>query len=447
MRGRLRGKGMTMPDESARKVGGKSGRPTVRFFLLLWMFLALGVELGLVFLAPVRYTGETMLERRSDATMEEGNASGRGDPFESRKLTLEHDLIGFQAVAKAAEDEGLTRGLPHGPDGRLTRDGILTRQELVNKLIKALKITWDARSEQVDLVTVSFTHNDPNLAEQLPNTLVKNYTDSINRQSADLLKDRRDFLHNQVELCAGRFDDITSKLLDFEVKHAGVMPEDPFFLHQRIEALAKDIDVAQIQSVVAREKLARLKALVQVGKGAPGALAPAVAGSPTAAADDQGVSQEPSNAASQMAVAEAEVSVTDRELSRLQAQLAECQAAMMNFGPIRQEYLQISQKQKEAEAESSRWQQQESAVQMALVAEVNKHRTHLNAVQLAQIQTIPDVFLQPGAMVGLSLCVGFVLAGMLAFLRWGLVRARWTTILCLFLLAAIIGLGGMSGVL
>ena len=480
----MAGRGLAAEKAMAETSGKKTPRDLLRVVFRRWRPFVLGASLFAIAamlggqLVPLKYTGETKFERRGDPASEE-NARARSESFETLKLTLQHELIGFDAVAKAAEDEGLMTGLPHGPDGQLTHQGIIARQELVNRLIRTLKVTWDVRSEQVDLVTVSFTHDDPLLAERMPNTLVRNYINRIGQQTVDRLTVSRDFLEKQVKECTTRVDDITKKRLEFEAKHAGALPDNPGALQQRIEVLTKDIDTVRVQNTMARDKVARFKALglattgpssqpVQVIRG-PNPELKALQGQLQKFQEDldsalalnrmtenhptikmlrkkveqlkekiketpeeavihsvYGVSQQSGDMAMQMAAAESEVEVTDRELQRLQAQLSEHQRVMANFAPIRQEYIQMLEKQREVEAERTRWQQRQSGVQMDLAAEIANRRTHLSAVQVAQKQSKPS---SPSLLMVLALALGGGLAfgSGLVFLTQMLDRSISTT--------------------
>jgi uncharacterized protein involved in exopolysaccharide biosynthesis len=480
----MAGRGLAAEKAMAETSGKKTPRDLLRVVFRRWRPFVLGASLFAIAamlggqLVPLKYTGETKFERRGDPASEE-NARARSESFETLKLTLQHELIGFDAVAKAAEDEGLMTGLPHGPDGQLTHQGIIARQELVNRLIRTLKVTWDVRSEQVDLVTVGFTHDDPLLAERMPNTLVRNYINRIGQQTVDRLTVSRDFLEKQVKECTTRVDDITKKRLEFEAKHAGALPDNPGALQQRIEVLTKDIDTVRVQNTMARDKVARFKALglattgpssqpVQVIRG-PNPELKALQGQLQKFQEDldsalalnrmtenhptikmlrkkveqlkekiketpeeavihsvYGVSQQSGDMAMQMAAAESEVEVTDRELQRLQAQLSEHQRVMANFAPIRQEYIQMLEKQREVEAERTRWQQRQSGVQMDLAAEIANRRTHLSAVQVAQKQSKPS---SPSLLMVLALALGGGLAfgSGLVFLTQMLDRSISTT--------------------
>lgn len=465
----MAGRGLPLTEDAMAETSEKKTlRDLLRMVFRRWRLFLVGASLFAISamlgsqLIPLKYTGETKFERRVDPAAEQ-NAKDRSESFGSRKLTLEHELIGLDAVARAAEDEGLLKGpdFPRGSDGQLTPQGVTARQELVKRLMGDVKVKWDVRSEQVDLVSVSFTHNDRGLAERMPNTLVRNYIDRDTQQTVDRLSDSRGFLEIQVKECTKRLDDITNKRLEFETKHAGMLPDNPGAFQQQIRDLTRNLDALRVQNTTAREKLARLKAMVQPTTGPSTQPIQVVRGPnpelkalqdelhrhregldtalninrmtashPTvltlkkkiaqleekiketpAEAVIQNVyetSQRPTDAAMQIAAAESEVAVTERELTRLQAQQSEYQQSLANYAPIRQQFLQLLDSQKEAEAERTRWQQRLTSVQMDLSAEIAKKRTHLNAVQVAQKPSKPS-------SPALPIVLGLALAGGLAF--------------------------------
>ena len=470
----MAGRGLSLAEKAMAETTDKkkkTPRDLLRMVFRRWQLFVLGASLfGVAAMlggqfVPLKYTAETKFERRSDSAAEE-NARGRSDSFESRKLTLQHELIGFEAVAKAAGDEGLMTGLAHGPDGQLALQGIIARQELVNRLIRTLKVTWDVRSEQVDLVTVSFTHNDPLLAERMPNTLVRNYIDRIGQQTVDRLSASRDFLEKKVEECTSRLDGkdgLTNRRLEFETKHAGKLPDNPGVLEQRAQNLTKDIDVLQSQKKRAQDTLARLKAIAQPTTGPSSQPVQIVRGpnpelkalqdelqrsregldnaltinrmtenhptvkmlrkkieqleerikeTPAEAIIQSvyGTSSGTADAALQVQIEalESEIGSADRELQRLQVQLTEYQGVLVNYAPIRQEYLRLIEKQKDAEAERASWQRRLSGIEMDLAAEIANRRTHLSAVQAAQKQSKPS-------FPSLLMVLGLALGGGLAF--------------------------------
>lgn len=233
-----------------------------RLFLIGASLFSIAALSGAHFFPPVKFTGETIFERRSDVaagrTLERGSES-----FETIKLTLQHELAGRDAVESVAEEVGLMKGLAHDLQGQLTRGGEMAKQEILRELMKDVKVTWEVRSENKDLISVAVTHRDPKLAQLIPNTLVKNYIHQVSEQTIHRLTASRDFLLKQVRGGKTRLMEERNKRIDFETKHAGMMPETPGALQERIEQFTSKIETLRRQQRIAKQTLARLKALRQ----------------------------------------------------------------------------------------------------------------------------------------------------------------------------------------
>jgi len=428
---------------------------------------------------PLKYTGTARFGRRSDVAGEQ--STGRNpESFETVKLTLEHDLVGRNAVELVVEEVGLTRGLPHDAEGKLVLAGQIAKQQLVRELQKALKMQWEVRSQNVDLVLVSFTDKDPMLAQRIPNTLVRNYINRVSEEIVQRLTASRDFLVKQVNGCETRLSKFNNDRLKFETEHAGVMPDNPGALQERIQQIVADIDTLRLQQNTARQTLARLRGLrqattspssrpVEVVKGPnpelqrlreqlrgikdqlDGALMlshmtekhPTVKTLRAKIAQlEQRIKETPAEAvlhtvyrtgirsrndfAAQSAAAESQYEVATREIERLQKRLDSYQVLMANFAPIRQAYMQIVKKLEKEQAEADNWQRRLTGIQMALAAEAAKRRTHLSAVEVAQKQFQPS---SPGLWMVLAFAIfgGLAFGGGLVFLSNVMDRSITTT--------------------
>jgi len=430
-----------------------------------------------------KYTGTAIFERRSDAAVGL-QRRGEADSFESIKLTLEHELAGRKAVERAVGEPpvglGLTKGaaFPRGSDGQLTPEGIKARQELVKRLQEAIKTKWDVRSEQVDLVSVSFTHKDPELAEKLPNTLVRNYINRVSQNIVERLTASRDFLEKQVGDIEERLSAATKRRIDFETEHGGMLPDSPGALQEKMREVSGDIDSVRRQHTTAQQTLERLNALAKKVQENPDEPFQTVMGPnpelerlkeqlrtykdnlqnartlshmtekhPTVitlrekiAEIEAQIEKTPEETVLQkvygkgegsdslsmaLAAARSEVEMTEGELTRLQKRLDDLQELMANYSPIRQMYLDILGKVRDLEAEKKSWQERLSGVEMALSAEVAKRRTHLNAVQLAEKQFQPS---SPKLhyLLGFALVGGLAFGGGLVLLANMLDRSVWT---------------------
>ncbi|HUT60004.1 MAG TPA: hypothetical protein VNA25_19335 [Phycisphaerae bacterium] len=448
-----------------------------RLFVLGAAVFAIAALIGAQYW-PLKYTGMTYFERRTDPASLEA-ARNRTESFESIKLTLQHELVGRTAIERAVEELGLTKGVPRGRDGELTLQGKMAKQVLVQRLMANVQIRWDVRSQDVDLVSVSFTHDDPNLAQDMPNTLVRNYITQVSEQIVERLKAGRDFLLKQVNECDGRLDEATKQRIEFEARYGGMLPESPSALLDSQREVASDMDTVRRQHLVATQKLERLKALaektpdsaeepVQVIRGPNPELerlkeelrkyqdqldsainlrhmtdnhptvqtlhkkieelTEQVVQTPEETvlqkvfgsdATDEGLSMA-------LAGAQSEVEMGSSELERLQGRLTTVQNLVANYAPIREQYLKLLKKVTEVEVEKTNWQGRLTGVDMALSAEVAKRRTHLNAVQLAEKQFRPS---SPQLLyvLGLALAGGLAFGGGLVFLGNTLDRSIATT--------------------
>jgi len=217
---------------------------------------------------PLKYTATARFERRSDPASED-LVRGKSESFDALKMTLEHELKGTNAVDAAADDlEGkrLLPALPRGQDGKLTAEGRMQRQELVRNLMDDLKVVFEVRSQEVDLVSVSFTDPDPVLAQQLPNTLITNFISRMGERIVANLTASRDFLQRKVEEANTRFVELTRKRIDFETKYAGMQPSSPDALAQELQKISSDMDTVRRQHTAAQQKVDRFKALMDAAK-------------------------------------------------------------------------------------------------------------------------------------------------------------------------------------
>ncbi|HUT59063.1 MAG TPA: hypothetical protein VNA25_14535, partial [Phycisphaerae bacterium] len=248
------------------KTGANEPRPKrgfrpLRVFLISWLVLSAAFLPLYHFWEPAmyRYTGTAKFVRRVDPAAE-GLIRVKSESFESRRATLEHDLIGEPAVERALLDLHLDRALSRAKDGNLDHRGQMELQELVRSIRKNLKVTWDATaSDYVDLISVSFTHSDPNLAERLPNRIVHNYIAWVSDQIVSRLRESDEFLQDRVARCKRQYETANADLIGFEANYAGMMPGTPGALEAQARRIESDIDVLRRQNTLAEKKLARLK--------------------------------------------------------------------------------------------------------------------------------------------------------------------------------------------
>jgi len=241
-------------------------------FVLAVAVFAIAALVGAQYM-PLKYTGTTVFHRHTDPAAEE-----RAGSFESIKLTLEHELSGREAVKEASEELGLTRGFERGADGTLTLNGEMAMRTLVEGVMKNIQVRWTVRSRQVDLVSVSFTRDEPDLAQSMPNTLVRNYIAKVHDKIIDQLKKSRDFLQERVSEVDTRLGLALKRRVEFETQHAGKLPNDPGVFDQEMRAINADIDTVRRQQEVAVQQRDRLKKIAEGAEANPDAPSQVVKG-------------------------------------------------------------------------------------------------------------------------------------------------------------------------
>jgi uncharacterized protein involved in exopolysaccharide biosynthesis len=226
---------------------------------------------------PLKYTAMAKFERRADPASED-LVRGKSESFDALKMTLQHELVGTGAVEQSVDDLEQKRLLPplsRGQDAKLTPEGQRQRQDLVRKLIDNLKVLFEVRSEQVDLVSVAFTDADPRLAQELPNILVTNYINRTSEQIVSSLTASRDFLQAKFNEVDARSVELTRKRIDYETKFAGMLPDSPAVLQQEIQRITTDIALVRRQQSLASQKVEQIRIILGQAPTPPGKAAPA----------------------------------------------------------------------------------------------------------------------------------------------------------------------------
>ncbi len=411
------------------------------------------------------YTAVTKFERRSDVAAPQ-TVQGNPEDFQTIKLTLEHELIGFNAVARVVDElPELTRGLPRDASGRLTEAGQRARLGTIRGLQASMQVRWEVRSRNVDLVSLSVTHSDPKLAQEIPDALVKNYMEAVSEHIKARLNDSRKFLDKKVQGCERRVKEVTESKIKFESDHAGGLVHDPGLLQERIRNRQSVKDTLRRQKRAAEQRLRQLALLRYRATTLPTSQPVEIVRGPNPElkrlTDDLRATQENLRSAMmrmtekhptikvlrqrivdleqrikdtppevvmervfrtddltpqafeaqievQMADAKVELETLNEEFERVSSLLDGDEALMKDFAKVRQAYLEITSALGRETEELHRWRQKLMDVSMSLEAEVAKRGTHLDAKEAAQKQFRPS-------SPNLLMIIAFAVAGGLAF--------------------------------
>jgi hypothetical protein len=351
------------------------------------------------------YTGVAKFVRRIDPAAEQ-LVTSKSESFETRKLTLQNDLSGDRAVECVVEDLGLTRNLPRTSSGSLTPYAEMKKQELVRRIKAAIKMEWEVKSDQVDLISVAFTCPDPMLAQYIPNAIVNNYIGWVSEQTVDRLKASERFLAYTKDKCQNQLDTIMAEKIGFETKHAGAMPQSPGVLDEQIRGTARELDVIKRQKGVADARLMLLSKPSHAW----------------ATSEPSGSQPSPADVSVEGAVCMAEIDALQHQQASLTARQEEYRRLQMDYVAIAKDYDGILRRLKDKTEEAQKWDAQHLQVQMALAAESAKKRTQYELIVAAQPQFVPDP-VQMGPVLGFTLGGGLLFGVVLAIVAFGANRS------------------------
>ncbi len=429
-------------------------------FLLAAGIFATAVLIGAHFV-PLKYTGKAVFEFGLEAAAEDISKTS-SESFDAVKERLAHDIAGYQALEQAAIEAGLNKGLPRDDSGRLTYEGQLAMQTMVGEFMKSTEVVWEARSKQEDLVSVSFTHYDPKVAEVLTNILVKNYINQTYDKIRSGLKRQFDFLVTKVEDCDKMLEAAQRDKIRFETQHAGMLPDNPAAFQDKIDRSRVELSELQRRHEAARLRLVRVTALRQDASTQPASQTARMVRQPNPERQrmslqlqmlrdeldsslilrhmteehpivkslrikitqtEKRVAELPVDVmkeeiggpppismidlSMESASAQSEMESLGSEIKRLTELQAGYDKSLASFAPVREDYMVLVKRFNERADEDKQWRGRLESVQVALAAAVDNRLTRLKAIQPARQQFIPS---SPSLLVVMVLAIGGALA-------------------------------------
>ena len=400
---------------------------------------------------PVKYTSTAMFERRSDSVADTLKNSPN-ESFQTMRLTMQQELASPAAVEKAIDELGVVKEFPRGADGKLTPQALAEKQNLIRTVLANITIDWKVRSEEVDLIAISCNSNNPNLAEQIPNLIIKQYITYASEKILERLRASREFLSKQVAECNLRLAELKTKKLDFETQYGDLLYDGTVDLKDRIQELESDLETRRLQRNIARQKVDQVQTLIrsnrikslndqmrQLKNELDVCLSlnemteehPKVKSLKNRIAlltqkiqenqkgelvlSEEGKDGVDGNLALQLVSAESEFRIITDDQDRLQKRLTTYKAVMTQSVPLREEYLKITKPLEDQQALTRRWQARLVDVEMTISTEVGNRRTQLTKVQTAN-RPIKPTFPPLWAVVVVAVGGGLVFGYGLSFL-------------------------------
>lgn len=216
---------------------------------------------------PRKYTGTARFERRS-VDVSQGGAGG-GSAFESYKSVLRQDLAGRQAIEMAIASLNLDYGFPRNAEGQLEAEGLRMKQDLVLAMQRNIDITYDVKTQSVDVVAVSYTCDNPWGAEKVPNFLMDLYIQKVVEKIQTEFDANIAVVKAAADTKRKEYETAQEERIEHEKTAAGKL-QDPNYIGELIARLETDIDELGRTRDAARKTIARLEQLAADAKAAAG---------------------------------------------------------------------------------------------------------------------------------------------------------------------------------
>lgn len=431
-----------------------------KLFALAVVILGLAALVGWHFV-PVKYTGKTVFEFGLQTGADQLAITGK-DAFGTMKERVQQDIAGYDSVEAAATEIGIFEGLPRDEQGELTNEGKAAKSELVQQLASCITIKWEARSKQEDVVSVTFSHRDPRVAERMPNSLVAGYINRTYEKLRQDLKAQHDFVQSRLDESKRMLDELTQRKIKIETANPGLNLENPGTLYEKLTNTRLDLQRRKQDQSLAKLNLDRLKSLQQTTSSAPAAASVKVrkpnperkvledqmglirkerqdcftkgmtASHPNVIAIDQTLAQleqrlaetpaeimeettygvaptVPVDLSMAIATAETQIEAATGEIARMETSIVDMEKLWGNISSVRREYLDFVKEWETRTRESTQWQERLRSVEVSLASTVGNRMTHLKAVQSAREQIYPSF---PTALIvfGISAAAAMLLA-------------------------------------
>jgi uncharacterized protein involved in exopolysaccharide biosynthesis len=216
---------------------------------------------------PRKYVLDAMFERRDDAVITNLVAHNSPYSFETLRRSLNIDLAGYNAIAEAADQLGLTADLPKDASGELTAEGRAAKQALVGMLGRQTDVTLMEKSTFLDLIDVKYTGDNPDLGVKVVTKLKDNYMVRTRQRITDILSKSHGFFSQESNKRREAATKLESELLQTALLHPGV--DDPGVLDNRLVSATMALKDLALRRQEAQSKLNGLLDYLRQLEGGP----------------------------------------------------------------------------------------------------------------------------------------------------------------------------------
>ena len=225
-----------------------------RWRFVLPAFVAVAVTLAASLALPRKYQANATFERTTDMVIREMQHGGATQSYEDPARALSQQIVGDNAISQLIqklEPKLKQMGVVH--DDRDLR-------QLHSRIHRQTTLHREISSGQLDRLRLEYIGNDPRVAQMVANGLVQQYIDKQRKQMQERLDQSSTFFKAQVTLSQKQAKTLEDQLLNFEIKHAELLPDSPNNIQSQISDLTDQLQQLQAQRDGLASQITSLKA-------------------------------------------------------------------------------------------------------------------------------------------------------------------------------------------
>ncbi len=337
-------------------------RSSTRRWIVSFFLLALGVVAAWLILPQIRppqFEATAKFQRRSDFADRDPKKPGPITEAYQRIVALrEYNFKGRPAIEQLIRDLNLTKNIPHLSDGAMTPEGLAIYNALIESIARSITLDVEVNREDIELVVVNVSHEDPKLASRIANKLVENYMARVKDELDQTLMEQKKFYEQEVNRYRRKVSELEAARLRF-AQQTGMAEFDAIDLADPISLYrAMNDDGLKRSHADAVKRLERLRELTK-GR----------------TVGDQVILE--------LFRLEEDVERTAAALARHEANKEKLESINRNFFQIRNDFLKITRELHESNEHLVLWSEKLQATQQALTLSVSERGMRLSFVQRA----------------------------------------------------------------
>jgi uncharacterized protein involved in exopolysaccharide biosynthesis len=200
------------------------------------------------------YKAVAKFQRKTEGSAEASQSNVGNLEYRKLRAMRMHNFRGRPAIIQLVKDLNLTEGpkFPRTADGELTRDGRLEYEQLLKEIQSEIIVRTEVDRAEVELISVSFSHPDRELAPKVVNQLVDNYVRTLRTTLTETIMKQKKFFDGEVERYRRKVGELERSKLRFSIDNPGLPLDNPGAAHDRLDALKKNRE--HNRKVIERQK-------------------------------------------------------------------------------------------------------------------------------------------------------------------------------------------------